>query len=337
MYNVGIIGCGYWGINFVRVFSEIADTNVTRVCDLRGERLAQVKQRYPLINTHMSIQDMIGDDGLDAVVVATPATTHHAIVRQCLEAGKHILSEKPLTINIEHAEELLQLADESGKVLMVGHTFLYNSGIRKMKELIDQEDFGALYYLHATRTNLGPIREDVNVVWDLASHDVSIFNYLLGAQPTHVSAVGSQLLGNSHHDVAFITLTYPGGVIGNIHVSWADPNKVREVVVVGSTKRIVFDDTNNMERIRVFEKGVAPSPQEAASFGEYHLLIRDGDIISPRLVTSEPLKNQGLHFVECIREGKKPLSDGANGRDVVRVMVAIDQSLNERGFPIEIA
>jgi predicted dehydrogenase len=270
-------------------------------------------------------------------VVATPATTHHAIVRQCLEAGKHILSEKPLTINIEHAEELLQLADESGKVLMVGHTFLYNSGIRKMKELIDQEDFGALYYLHATRTNLGPIREDVNVVWDLASHDVSIFNYLLGAQPTHVSAVGSQLLGNSHHDVAFITLTYPGGVIGNIHVSWADPNKVREVVVVGSTKRIVFDDTNNMERIRVFEKGVAPSPQEAASFGEYHLLIRDGDIISPRLVTSEPLKNQGLHFVECIREGKKPLSDGANGRDVVRVMVAIDQSLNERGFPIEIA
>lgn len=336
MINVGVIGCGYWGVNHVRVFKELPDSEVTRVCDTRGERLASIKQRYPLINSHTTVQDLLNDDLLDAVVVCTPAAAHYEIVRQCLSAGKHVLSEKPLALSVEEAEELTRLSSEAGKVLMVGHTFLYNTGIRKMKELIDQEDFGAVYYLHATRTNLGPIRQDVNAAWDLAPHDISIFNYLLDAQPIRVSAVGSRLLGNDREDVVFVTLTYPDGVIGNVHVSWADPNKVREVVAVGSNKRIVFDDTNNLERLRVFEKGVAPSKQEANSFGEFRLLIRDGDIISPHIEPSEPLKVQGAHFLACIQEGQSALSDGLNGCDVVKVMAAIDRSLQSDGQPVDV-
>jgi len=334
--RIGVIGCGYWGINYVRVFSEIPDSAVTRVCDPRGDRLHYVKQRYPLINTHTTVDDLVNDDMLDAVVVCTPATTHHELVRRCLLAGKHVLSEKPLTTTVDDAEDLIQLSRSVGKLLMVGHTFLYNSGIRKLKELMTQESFGVLYYLRAIRTNLGPIRQDVDVVWDLAPHDVSIFNYLLDAQPTRVSAVGSRLLGNCRRDVAFITLTYPGGVIGSIHVSWADPNKVREVVVVGSSKRIVFDDVDNLEHIRVFEKGVAPAKQEADSFGEYRLLIRDGDIVSPRIEPSEPLKNEGMHFLACIRDGLTPLSSAVQGRDVVQVITAIERSLEQDGQPVEI-
>jgi predicted dehydrogenase len=335
--TIGIVGCGYWGINYVRVFDEIPASTVTRVCDMRGDRLALVKQRYPLVNTHSTIQDLVCDDQLDAVVVATPAASHHAIAKECLEAGKHVLLEKPLTVSVEQAEDLIRSANRADRVLMVGHTFLYNSGIGKMKELAGQEGFGTLYYLHATRTNLGPIRQDVDAVWDLAPHDVAIFGYLLDARPFRVSAVGGRWLSRDRYDVAFVTLTYPGGIIGNIHVSWADPNKVREVVAVGSKRRVVFDDLNNLERIRVFEKGVAPSEKEAGSFGEYRLLIRDGDIISPRIEPSEPLKNQGMHFLECIVEGKKPVSDGASGRDVVRVMEAIDQSLQSDGQPVDIS
>jgi predicted dehydrogenase len=336
MIHVGVIGCGYWGLNHVRVFQELPESEVTRVCDLQGQRLAYVKQRYPLINSHTTVQDLLNDDMLDAVVVCTPAATHYAIVRQCLLAGKHVLSEKPLTLAVDEAEDLTQLASEAGRVLMVGHTFLYNAGIRKMKELIEREDFGTIYYLHATRTNLGPIRHDVNAAWDLAPHDISIFNYLLGAQPIRVSAVGGRLLGNDREDVAFITLTYPTGVIGNVHVSWADPNKVREVVAVGSNRRIVFDDTNNLERLRVFEKGVAPFKQETNSFGEFRLLIQDGDIISPHIEASEPLKVQGAHFLTCIQASQTPLSDGLRGCDVVRVMAAIDRSLWSDGQPVDV-
>ena len=190
--------------------------------------------------------------------------------------------------------------------------------------------------MHSTRTNLGPIRNDVNAIWDLAPHDVSIFDYLLEAQPLWVSAVGSRLLGNSKEDVGFITLAYPGDVIGNIHVSWADPNKVREVVAVGSRRRIVFDDLNNLERVRIFEKGVSPSMVEADSFGEFRFLVRDGDIISPKIEPSEPLKNQCSHFLDCIEKGMRPLTDGQNGLEVVRVMEAVQESLRQRGAPVEI-
>ena len=336
MIRVGAIGCGYWGINYVRVFGELANCTITRVCDTRSERLDYVKQRYPLINTHITVHDLLRDDRLDAVVVSVPATAHYELVRQCLIAGKHVLCEKPLTTTVKEASELVDLARDRDRILMVGHTFLYNNGVRKLKEIVRGATFGDVYYLHATRTNLGPIRPDVNAVWDLAAHDVAIFGYLLDSQPVRVSAVGSRLLGSAHEDVSFITLTYPTGVIANIHVSWADPNKVREVVVVGSNQRVVFDDLNSAERLRIFEKGVAPEKKEADTFGEYRLLVRDGDIISPRIEPNEPLKSLAQHFLECISEGSTPLSDGNNGRDVVRVLRAIDASLRACGRPVDI-
>lgn len=335
MIEVGIVGCGYWGVNYVRVFNELPDSTVTRVCDQRLERLDFIKQRYPIVSTHTTLPDLLQDTHMRAVVVSTPTSSHYEVAKACLQAGKHVLVEKPLTASVEQCEELIQLAAEAERVLMVGHTFLYNAGIRKLRGLVSGEEFGKIYYLHATRTNLGPIRQDVNAVWDLAPHDISIFDYILGTLPICVSAVGSRLLEDGWEDVAFITLTYPGDVIGNIHVSWADPNKVREVVVVGSNRRIVFDDMNNLERIRIFEKGVAPQ-QEAGSFGEFRLLMRDGDILSPKVEPSEPLKNQAIQFLECIDRGQAPLTDGQNGLDVVRVLVAIDESMRKHGAPVEV-
>ena len=219
---------------------------------------------------------------------------------------------------------------------MVGHTFLYNPGIQKMKEFMRSDDCGEIYYLHATRTNLGPIRHDANALWDLAPHDISIFNYLLEQQPVSVTAVGMKSLHNSREDVGFVTLTYPSGILGHIHVSWIDPDKVREVVVVGSKRRIVFNDLNNLERLRIFEKGVAPVAATSTAIGEFQLRIRDGDIISPKVETSEPLKNQCSHFVDCIRHEQTPLSDGRQGLDVVRVLVAIDELLKRQGAPVPV-
>jgi predicted dehydrogenase len=247
------------------------------------------------------------------------------------------LVEKPITTQVAQAEELIALSESKAVTLMVGHTFLYNAGVRKVKSYIEEAKLGRIYYVYARRTNLGPIRKDVNALWDLASHDVSIFNYLLDGVPEWVSAVGIKALRNCREDVGFISLGYPDGIVGHIHVSWADPNKVREVVVVGSERRIVFNDLNTFEKVRVFEKGVSPTPAEASSYGEYHLLMRDGDIVSPKVEASEPLKNQARHFIDCIAQGGCPLTSGRDGLAVVRVMEAVDRSLECRGAPVEVA
>jgi predicted dehydrogenase len=247
-----------------------------------------------------------------------------------------VIIEKPIATEIAHCGALRELAQKCGRVLMVAHTFLYNPGVRKLHECVNLRAFGRLYYMHSTRTNLGPIRGDVNAIWDLAPHDISIFNYLINQEPQWASAVGSHSLGNAREDVGFITLGYSNGVIGNIHVSWADPNKVRRVVVVGSQQRLVFDDLNDLERVRIFEKGVAVGETDTASFGDFKLLIRDGDIISPKVEYSEPLKNQATDFIEAIRENRQPVSDGASGEAVVRTLKAIEASMAHRGKAVEV-
>ncbi len=336
MVNVAVIGSGYWGVNYVRVFSELPGSKVVAVCDASEDRLRSVRERFPLVSTTLRLDDLLENKWLDAVVVATPAATHFAIANRCLSAGKHVLVEKPMTTSVEEAESLVRVVTGAGRVLMVGHTFLYNPGILKVKQLMGEEHFGRVYYMHATRTNMGPIRQDVNALWDLAAHDVAIFNYLLEGCPKWVSAVGAGVLGNSREDVGFITLSYGEGVLANIHTSWVDPNKTREVVVVSSRRRIVFDDLNNSERVRIFEKGVAPSELKADSFGEFRLLVRDGDIISPRIETSEPLKTLAMEFLDCVAHDRQPLSDAACGLAVVRVMAAIDRSLALNGVPVEV-
>jgi predicted dehydrogenase len=334
--GIAILGCGYWGINHVRVFSELPESQVVVVCDRRTDRLEEIGRRFPGVALTTGVEDALRLDGVDAAVVCTEATAHYSLARRCLAAGKHVLVEKPMTTTAAEAEELIALAGSKGVTLMVGHTFLYNAGVRRVKAYIEQAEVGRVYYLYARRTNLGPIRRDVNALWDLAPHDVSIFNYLLDSMPEWVSAVGAKVLWNSREDVGFISLGYRDGIIGHVHVSWTDPNKVREVVVVGSDKRIVFNDLNALERVRVFEKGVTPTPAEAPSYGEYHLLMRDGDIISPKIEVSEPLKNQCSHFIECATSGSCPFTGGQEGLEVVRVMEAVDRSIERKGAPVEV-
>jgi predicted dehydrogenase len=335
--NVALIGFGYWGPNYARVLNELSGVRVTVVCDRDADRLAQVRQRYPGVVTCTEMDEVLARTDVDAVVIATPASTHQALVGAALQSGRHVLVEKPMSLDVAGGDALCALAADAGRVLMVGYTFLYNPGVRKMKVCMAADDFGQMYYLHATRTNLGPIRKDVNAAWDLMPHDVAIFSYLLGEQPLWAAAVGTSVLRNTREDIAFVTLGYSSDVLGNIHVSWADPNKVREVVAVGSRRRVVFDDLNDAERVRIFERGVSVGDAIAESYGEFKLLLRDGDIISPRIEPSEPLKNQCADFVRAIATGQPPLVDGRFAANVIRVLAAIEASMRSRGAAVEVA
>jgi predicted dehydrogenase len=332
--GIAIIGCGYWGVNYVRVFGEMPDAKVLVVCDTKANRLDEVRRRFPDVTVTTDVDAALTTPGVEAVVIATNARTHFDLSRRALLAGKHVLVEKPLTTHSEDASALIELGKERKRLLLVGHTFLYNAGVRKVKEFVDQQH---VYYLYAQRTSLGPIRRDVNALWDLAPHDIAIFNYLLGMEPDRVSAVGVHALHSKRADVGFISLTYPGGVVGHVHVSWADPNKVREVVVVCSDQRIVFNDLDPLERVRIFNKGVkVDRTEEPIGFGEYLFQLRDGDITSPAIPVSEPLKNQSGHFLHCVRRGEIAFTDATQGMAVVRIMEAIDESVAQNGVPVEI-
>ena len=333
--GIAVIGCGYWGMNYVRIFNELVESRVVAVCDQSAERLKEVSRRFPGVYLTTQVEEAASQPGVDAVVVCTEATTHFPVTRRLLLAGRHILVEKPLTTTTAEANQLIELAESNSAILMVGHTFVFNAGVRKVKEYV-QTGGGRVYYLYARRTNLGPIRRDVNALWDLAPHDIAIFNYLLDGTPQWVSAVGGKVLRNCRDDVGFISLGYPENVLAHVHVSWADPDKAREVVVVKSDKRIVFNDLNGIEQVRVFEKGVSTVEQEPLNYGEFRFEIRDGDIISPRIEPVEPLKHQCRHFLDCVRTGKRPISSGVEGRDVVSVLEAVNRSIELKGLQVEV-
>lgn len=333
--GIAVVGCGYWGMNYVRIFNELLDSRVVAVCDQRADRLQEVGRRFPGVYLTSDISDITSREGVDAVVVCTEATSHYDVTGRLLAAGKHVLVEKPLTTRSADAQALIDLAEENSMLLMVGHTFIFNAAVRKVKEYVQSDD-GRVYYLYARRTNLGPIRHDVNALWDLAPHDIAIFNYLLDSTPEWVSATGGRVLGNCRHDVGFVSLGYPRNVLAHVHVSWADPDKAREVVVVKSDKRIVFNDLNGPEQVRVFEKGLSPVEQEPLNYGEFRFEIRDGDIVSPRIEAVEPLKYQCRHFLECVRTGKRSISGGVEGRDVVRVLEAVNRSIELKGLQVEV-
>jgi predicted dehydrogenase len=333
--RVTVIGCGYWGMNHIRVLNELPDAEVS-ACDSRTGRLDEVARRFPDVPLTADIGEALDQPDLDAVVVCTPAATHHEVAGLALRARKHLLVEKPLTTSVADADDLIELAEAVDRVLLTGHTFIYNEGVKQVKTLVSGGALGEIYYLYATRTNLGPFRSDVNALWDLAPHDIAIFNHILADVPESVTAVGSRVLGNGLEDVGFITLTYPHSKLGHIHVSWADPHKVRECVVVGSDRRIAFNDLDPVERVRVFDRGVKLDVGDGlTSFGE-HLQVREGDITSPALAATEPLKRLCGHFLHCIRRGDRPLTPGQDGRDVVAVMEAIEASLAQAGAPVRV-
>lgn len=330
--KIGIIGCGTWGVNYIRCFTKLLPQTTIRVCDSDAQRLAQIAQTYPNVDICPTVEALLSDANLEAVVVSTPASTHYHVSQHCLLAGKHVLCEKPLTTSEAEADDLLHLAQNRGLVLMVGHIFLYNDGIKMMKAQMSEVSFGAVYYLQATRSNLGPVRSDVNVVWDLASHDISIFNYLLAESPCRVSAVGRQLLGGRLQDVVFITLSYPSGVIGSIQVSWATSHRVRQVTVVSSTQSLIFDDLNKSQPVRVLTGGVSGSAYPNSA--DFCSSTQAKEIVLPLPEPNEPLKTQCLHFMDCINQAVTPLTNAVNGRDVVRIAAAIERSLQTNGQPV---
>jgi predicted dehydrogenase len=327
--RIGVIGCGQWGPNQIRTFFFHPHAEVVRVCDADERRLEAMKAVYRAVETTAKFEDITKAPDIDAVIITTPVSSHHAIAKSALENGKDVLCEKPLTRTAAEARELVKLAQDKKRILMVGHVFLFNPGIVKLKEVIDSKELGQTYYLHAQRTNLGPVRKDVNSVFDLASHDISIFNFLLGARPKVVSAVGKGYLQPQVEDVAFVSLEYPGGVLAHIHVSWLDPKKVRQITVVGSKKMASWDDLSTTGPVEIFSKRIEREPYYK-DYGEFHLLAKDGEVLIPAVKNEEPLKRQAEHFMNCILHRTQPISDGKNGLEVVETLEAIAMLLDAK-------
>lgn len=335
MLRIGVIGCGYWGPNLIRNFENQDRSEVKWVADLSRERLEHMEGLYPSIQTTENYQDLLKDPEVDAIVVATPVSTHFNFAMEAMDAGKHVFVEKPLASSAVESAEMERKAREKGLVGMVGHTFLYSPAVIRLKELIDEGEIGDIFYLHSSRLNLGLFQEDINVVWDLAPHDLSIFNYLMESEPSKVTAVGSSFIRPGIEDVAFLTLQYPNERIAHIQVSWLDPNKVRSLTVVGSRKMMVYDDTNPLEKIRIYDKGVDVHPHYD-TFGEFQLAYRFGDISVPKLPGGEPLKAETGHFLDCILDGTDCLSGFSQGHRVVAILETACRSMRENGKELNI-
>jgi predicted dehydrogenase len=331
--RIGMIGYGYWGPNLTRNFAELAQAELVAVADQDLNRLNSVRTRYPNITLTQDYTDLFKMD-LDACVVATPPQTHYTIARDCLEHGLHTLVEKPLTLESKTSFELYKLAHERDLRLMVGHTFLYNSTVRALKDLIDEGEFGNIFYMDAVRVNLGLYQKHCDVMWDLAPHDISIFMYLMGEVPNTVSASGGSFLVPNKHDVAYLSLSFPSGKLAHIHASWINPNKERRITIVGNKKMAVYDDLQTVERIKIFDKGV-DAPPYTDTFADFQFSYRYGDVISPYIDFIEPLRVEAQHFVDCIVNHWTPLSDGKNGLDVVRILEAADKSIALGGATVE--
>jgi predicted dehydrogenase len=328
MLNVGVIGYGYWGPNIVRNFHRPDRSKVTMVCDTSPDMLRRVTQAYPTIPTTTDVNDILKSTDVDVVAVITPVWTHFELAKRALENGKHVFVEKPFTATSAQALELVELADRKGLKIMVDHTFLFTGAVRKMRQLIDDGTLGDLYYYDSTRVNLGLFQHDVNVIWDLAPHDLSIMNYLINRRPEAVVATGQKHL-NGHEDIAFITIYFPNNVIAHVNVNWLSPVKVRTTLIGGEKKMLVWNDLAADEKIKVYDKGVDIKTRE----GLYELLVsyRSGDMWAPQVEQTEALKVELDHLIDCIENNKTPINDGFSGYQVVQVLEAAEQSLRNRG------
>ncbi|MCK4351994.1 Gfo/Idh/MocA family oxidoreductase [candidate division WOR-3 bacterium] len=341
MIKLGLIGCGHWGPNLLRNFAGLKNVYIESVCDLRNERLEYVKQNYPYLKSTTDYKELIESPKINAIVIATSASTHYNLAKEALKAGKHVLIEKPLAMYTNEAMELVKVAKQKGKVLMVGHTFLYNAAVRVLKDYIKRGELGNIYYVYSQRLNLGIVRNDINAMWNLAPHDISILLYLFDSLPISVSAKGAFYLQKDIEDIVFMTLTFSKNIIAHIHVSWLDPNKVRKMTVVGNKKMIVYDDVSENAKIQVYDKGITKKSiktflGEYDTFAKFQLIKRAGDVLLPKVAFAEPLKVECSHFIECIELNKKPLTDGENGVEVVKVLESAQESLKSKGREIPI-
>jgi len=335
MIRIGVIGAGHWGPNYVRNFRELDAAQMVAVADPRADARATLQQRFPDLELYEDYRELLAEGEIDGVVVATPASTHHEIGMACLQAGKHVLIEKPLANSAAAALELAQYPLADGQIFMVGHIFRFHPGINRVRELMYEGTLGTTRYLHCVRTNLGPVRKDVSVIWDLAPHDVSIALHLFNGMPARVSATMGYYLQNSPGDVAFITLTFPGGELVNIHVSWVDPQKRREVDVIGTNALVRFDDMNVGETVRIVQRALLEVPSYS-TFGEFQLVTHAGESVIPFIPPKEPLKEQCQEFLKSIQTRQQPLSDVRDGYRICAILEAAAASAKQHGAPVNI-
>lgn len=336
MLKIGVIGCGYWGPNLIRNFFSVKMSKVTKVADLDPRRLKFIKERYPSVELATSYKDLLKDTGIDAVVIATPVGTHFPLAKDCLESKKHVLIEKPITNKIEDAQELIELAQKQKRVLMVDHTYVFNPAVRKIKEIVKSGGLGKIYYFDSVRVNLGLFQHDVNVVWDLAPHDLSIMDFILEDEAAEISAFGACHSKNDIENMAYLNIRFQDNLIAHIHVNWLAPVKIRRILIGGSEKMLVFDDLEESEKIKVYDKGI--TLKEGDKEGIYKTLVelRTGDMYAPKIDWMEPLKLATEHFVNCILENSSPISDGACGLRMVKALVAAEESIKNKGRVVKI-
>jgi predicted dehydrogenase len=334
--GVGVIGYGHWGPNLVRNFTELPNTHVAAVSDLRPERLALARQRYPNVETTRDHRELIANPRVDAVAIATPVATHYELGMRVLESGKHLLVEKPLAASAEAAVRLIDEANRRRLVLMVDHTYVYTPAVQKVKELVATNALGAIYYYDAVRVNLGLFQHDVNVLWDLAVHDLAILDHLLSCRPVAVSATGMSHVPGKPENVAYLTLFFDCQLIAHIHANWLAPIKVRRALIGGSRRMVMYDDLEPAEKVKVYDRGITLEGDPEA-LGEVLVGYRLGDMWAPNLDVTEALRTEALHFAQSIEEGTLVMTDGEAGMRVVRILEAAAQSLSECGRPVEVA
>ena len=330
MIRTSVIGLGYWGPNLARNVHTCPGTFLYSLCDRDEERLAAIATNYPAAKTDSDAATVLADPDVEAVVVATPVHTHYKLAKAALEAGKHVLVEKPLTDSVETANELVELAETKGLILMVDHIFVFSPPVRKMKEVVESGELGDLFFIDSIRINLGLFQHDINVVWDLAPHDLSIVDYLLGRLPRSISAFGSVHAGQDIEDVAYLNLDFGEGLIANIHVNWLSPVKVRHVLIGASKKSVLYNDLDGSEPVKIYDRGIHVDGSREARHG---LMIdyRSGDVVSPHFQRAEPLQQMVRHFAECIEHDRKPLTSGEAGLRVVRILDAAQRSIKAQG------
>jgi len=330
--GVAVAGCGYWGPHLMRNFSDQPESDLRWLVDRDPQRLQRWAERYPQARTTMDLAEALADPKLQAVAVATPVSTHHSLARQCLQAGKHVLVEKPMAQNVSECEELIALADEKGLTLMVDHTFIFTGAVRKIRELIATGELGRIYYFDSVRVNLGLFQHDVNVIWDLAPHDLSIMDYVLPQKPTHVSAHGAcHMAGSSVENIAYLTLKFDDATLAHFHVNWLAPAKIRRIIIGGSKKMLVYDDLSPDERVKIYDKGLVLKDGPSADSHQILAGYRIGDLYSPNLDSTEALRRETGHFLDCIREHRTPESDGPAGLRIVKILAAAQESLAANG------
>lgn len=334
--KVGVIGCGYWGPNLVRNFNENYNTDIGYACDLNRERLDSMKLRYPHINITTDYKELLRNKDVQAIAIATPVFTHYKLVKEALEAGKHVLVEKPLTSTVRDAEKLVNLAGKKGLVLLVDHTFIYTDAIRKVKNFISEGKLGEIYYFDSVRVNLGLFQRDINVIWDLAPHDLSIMDFIVGEKPMSVVATGSSHTASRLEDVAYVTVKFKGDMIAHFHVNWMSPVKIRKIIIGGSKKMVVFDDLDPSEKIKIYDKGIKLSKPDKKSVYQSLVQYRIGDMYAPNVDSTEALRAEVEHFADCIKSNKRPITDGEAGLRVVRILEAADKSVKKGGIKVRI-